>query len=92
LQEIASSGEKYYSKNLHSRFKVQSSEKTSSIPPGWIQDSRFKAQKNIFNPTSLDSRFKIQGSEKTSSVPPVWTQDSIFKAEGLRIQKVFLGS
>ena len=55
----------------------------------WIQDSRFKAQKNFFNPTSVDSRFKIQGSEKTSSIQPLWIQGSRFKAEGPHIQEVF---
>ena len=90
LQEIASSGEKYYSKNLHSRFKVQSSEKTSSVPPVWTQDSRFKAEglriqkvflgSWILNPTPLDSRslFGILSLESWS-LPP-W------------IQEVFLGS
>jgi hypothetical protein len=30
-----------------SRFKIQGSEKTSSIQPLWNQDSRFKAQKKL---------------------------------------------
>jgi len=51
---------------MDSRFKIQGSEKTSSIQPLWIQDSRFKAEglriQEVFfgswklNPTPLDSR------------------------------------
>jgi hypothetical protein len=44
LQEIAISGGQYYSKYLGSKFKIQGSEKTFSIQPLWIQDSRWKAE------------------------------------------------
>ena len=55
---------------------------TNIILSIWFQNSRFKAQKNFCNPTSLDSRFKIQGSEKTSSIQPLWIQDSRSKIQG----------
>ena len=55
---------------------------TNIILSIWFQNSRFKAQKNFCNPTSLDSRFKIQGSEKTSSIQPLRIQDSRSKIQG----------
>ena len=50
---------------MDSRFKIQGSEKISSIPPVWIQGFKIqdlRLRKNFFNPTSLDSRFKVQYS------------------------------
>ena len=92
LQEIAMSGDWYYSKYLNSRFKaqkklfqsnlfgfkIQGSERTSSIQPLWIQDSRFKAQKKLLQSNLFG--FKIQGSEKNFFNPTCL--GSRFKIQG----------
>ena len=92
LQEIAMSGDWYYSKYLNSRFKaqkklfqsnlfgfkIQGSERTSSTQPLWIQDSRFKAQKKLLQSNLFG--FKIQGSEKNFFNPTCL--GSRFKIQG----------
>jgi len=70
--------------SLDSRSKIQGSEKTSSIQPLWIQESRFKAQKKLLQSNLFG--FKIHGSEKTSSIQPLWNQDSRFKAQKKLLQ------
>ena len=65
-------------------FKIQGSEKTCSIQPLWIQDSKFGLRKKTFSIQPLwvqHSRFKIQGSEKTCSIQSLWIQDSRFEAQ-----------
>ena len=84
LQEIAMSGDWYYSKYLNSRFKAQ---KKNNNPTSL--DSRFKAQKKLVQSNLFG--FKIQGSEKTSSIQPLWIQDSRFKAQKKLLQSHLLG-
>ena len=91
LQEIAMSGDWYYSKYLNSRFKaqkklfqsnlfgfkIQGSERTSSIQPLWIQDSRFRKkllQSHLLGLKIQDSRFRKNFFNPTSL-------DSRFKAQ-----------
>ena len=50
--------------------------KKSSIQPFWIQGSRLRKKKKIFNPTSLDSRFKIQGWRPSDSRSFCWHLES----------------
>jgi len=75
-----------------SRFKIQGSEKTSSIQPLWIQDSRFKAPNKLLQSNLLG--FKIQDSRLRTNFFNPTCLDSRFKihAEGHRVQEVFWGS
>ena len=77
--------------SLDSRFKIQGSEKkkTSSTPPVWIQDSRFKAQKSLLQ--SHLSRFEIQDSRLRKNFFNPTSLDSRFKAQKKLLQANLFG-
>ena len=90
--------------SLDSRFKA--SKKKSSLPPVWIQDSKFKAEgfrfKKFFGILNLESYplgFKKSFWDLESWILPPWVQEGLFGIMNLEswilppwVQEVFWGS
>jgi len=76
-----------FSKYLDSSFKIQGSEKTSSIQPLWVQDSGFKAQKKLLQPHLFG--LKIQDSRLKAQKKLLQPHLFGFKVQDSRLRKNF---
>ena len=76
-----------FSKYLDSSFKIQGSEKTSSIQPLCVQDSGFKAQKKLLQPHLFG--LKIQDSRLKAQKKLLQPHLFGFKVQDSRLRKNF---